>query len=129
MDFEFIPYEIAKKLKEKDFDEPCIAYYHIYEDEIDSINSLEYAYDWDFYNSKNKYRCGAPTISQVLKWLKDKKYIDTEIHLIDGNTTFMRGQQYQLLIYINRELIHTIQCETYEIANLEGIKYIVNNLI
>lgn len=55
MEKEFVPYELALKLKELDFDEPCLAYYikkdlHIYSHivEFDGINASKL----DVRNSK-----------------------------------------------------------------------------
>lgn len=71
MNEDFVTYELAVKLKEKGFDEPCYGYYH----RDGGDNSFEVCGngDCDFLNSKNQYRVAAPTISQVLKWLREEK--------------------------------------------------------
>lgn len=73
MNEDFVTYELAVKLKEKGFDEPCYGYYH----RDGGDNSFEVCGngDRDFLNSKNQYRVAAPTISQVLKWLREEKKI------------------------------------------------------
>ena len=73
MNEDFVPFELAKKLNEKGFNEPCYGYYH----RDGGDNSFEVCGngDCDFLNSKNKHRVAAPTISQVLKWLREEKLI------------------------------------------------------
>lgn len=73
---EFVSFEIAKKLKEKGFpqvkkntlamydEDGCI--YHLCPT-LD-INSFYYAFD-DF----DEHDCVCPTISQVLKWLREEE--------------------------------------------------------
>lgn len=69
----FVTYELAVKLKEKGFNEPCYGYYHC-NGGNDSFELCGNG-DCDFLNSKNLYRVAAPTISQVLKWLREVKKI------------------------------------------------------
>lgn len=80
MNEDFIPFELAVKLKEKGFNELCLAYYT-------NDDTLYYNYSHksgacykDCYLSHNlmpkdsvsgKF-VDAPTISQVLKWLREK---------------------------------------------------------
>jgi hypothetical protein len=73
MNEDFVTYELAVKLKEKGFDEPCYGYYHC-NGGNDSFELCGNG-DRDFLNSKNQYRVAAPTISQALKWLREEKKI------------------------------------------------------
>lgn len=73
MNEDFVTYELAVKLKEKGFNEPCYGYYHC-NGGNDSFELCGNG-DRDFQNSKNQYRIAAPTISQVLKWLREEKKI------------------------------------------------------
>lgn len=81
---DFVPFEIAKKLKEKGF--TCKYPFAMY-NELGSYCPLTTSSDYVTCESGYKYRCYydyndfdendfiAPTISQVLKWLrKEKKY-------------------------------------------------------
>ena len=134
---EFITFEIAKKLKEKGFKEKCIAYYwekinehtpsFVVEDKIseDGICIL------DLISEHNKAEWSpfidAPTISQVLKWLRKEKEIYLEIVIVvDG--------EYMCDIYkINSRPIEclgsTEYFKTYEQAAIAGIEYVLDNLI
>jgi hypothetical protein len=73
MNEDFVTYELAVKLKEKGFNEPCYGYYHC-NGGNDSFEVCGNG-DCDFLNSKNKHRIAAPTIPQVLKWLREEKKI------------------------------------------------------
>lgn len=73
MNEDFAPFELAIKLKEKGFNEPCYGYYHC--DGGDDSFEVCGNGDRDFLNSKNSFRVAAPTISQVLKWFRDEKKI------------------------------------------------------
>lgn len=77
MNEDFAPFELAVKLNEKGFDEPCYGYYHC-NGGNDSFELCGNG-DRDFQNSKNRYRVAAPTIPQVLKWLRKKKIVDVPI--------------------------------------------------
>lgn len=126
---ELVTYQIALKLKEKGFDIPCEMYYHIHDDIEDSIMSLESTGGWcNFYNSKNRYRCAAPPISLVLKWLREEKQIE-------ANGCYVYEEQ-QWLGYVcemdipNINGFHTLEYhKSYEQASLNAIEFVLDNLI
>lgn len=68
MNEDFIPFELALKLKEKGFDWR-IGY--AYDNGGECMYTVT-EYDVDYIP--------APTITQVLKWLRTEKFIDVEIH-------------------------------------------------
>lgn len=137
---EFVPFEISKKLKEKGFKEKCLAYYT---KDSNFYYNTSYGQDvenaFKSFNSRPNHLCGkridAPTISQVLKWLREEKEIDIDIYPIDANTVFMGGEKYILSIYINRKRYYKIHHDNidkyvqWEEAALAGIEYVLNNLI
>lgn len=130
----FVDFNLSKKLKEKGFTCPYpIAMYN----ELGSFHALytsadhnpniksvfgnrEY-YDFDDFDDKD-YVC--PTISQVLKWLREEKklHVRASIYFIGWcvDVTNMDGKR----IYSN-------ECEyhNYEQAALAGIEYVLDNLI
>ena len=65
---EFVPFELAVKLKELGFNEPCWGYYHINEG-----YSIGYAFCYSDAESQPENGYLAPTFSQAFKWFK-KKY-------------------------------------------------------
>lgn len=135
MNEDFIPFELAVKLKEKGFRELCLAYYT-------NDDTLYYNYSHkagasytDCYLSHNlmpkdsvsgKF-VDAPTISQVLKWLREEKKIYLELVIVVD-------AEYMCDIY--KIDARPIEClgsteyyKTYEAAALAGIEYVLDNLI
>lgn len=127
---DFVSFEIAKKLKEKGFKEQCLAYYT-----KDSCFYYNTSYGSDVenafksFNSRPNHICGkridAPTISQVLKWLRDEKGIHVCIAL---------GEFSDLMYDVSR-IDGNMFCKaeddfkSYEQAALAGIEYAIDNLI
>jgi hypothetical protein len=151
---EVITFEIAKKLKEKGFDYKCLFVYNkeqiinpevvktfgelsddgYYELTKDGGGEL----DWDFVYVNNyqliQYRdviipremIKAPTISQVLKWLREEKKIAINIEFIPY------VWQYKILdmSFENRfEPCGLTLFSNYEEAAITGIEYVLDNLI
>lgn len=132
---DFVSFEIAKKLKEKGFKEKCIAYYwekinehtpsFVVEDNMpdDGLNIL------DLLSNHNQVEYSpfidAPTISQVLKWMRKKN-----VHLytdIDKEGWFFEIRCLKTRVMINTDFFK--RHSTYELAALAGIEYCLDNLI
>ena len=132
---DFVTYELAVKLKEKGFDEPCFGWY--YPSEVCGFdykttvvfNNGEYRgsnYKDMLVSHKDEKYIDAPTISQVLKWLREEKKIAINIEYIPYVWQYKifdisfedRFNPYGLTLYSN-----------YEEAALDGIKYVLDNLI
>ena len=135
---EFVPFELAKKLKEKGFREKCYSYYHpkhkilipncsvhrgcIAEDCMRSYNS----YREDEIDSE---RIDAPTISQVLKWLREEKMCNVNMRLYTKDGWYFtiqdcKGEPLYSQLMDTDELFLS-----YEAAALAGIEYVLDNLI
>ena len=123
MNEDFAPFELAVKLKEKGFNEPCYGYYH--RDGGDDSFELCGNGDCDFLNSKNKHRIAAPTISQVLKWLRNTQNLHVE--------TYPCGLgMWKFLVTNITTLEERALCDKYtssEQAAIAGIEYVLDNLI
>jgi hypothetical protein len=126
MNEDFIPYELALKLKEKGFDIPFYFYYRTddkYLHHAMVTKPLVYCDKID-----DEVVC-APTISQVLKWLREEKRIDA------GAVWDNRDGKW--IGYINEmdmpdlvgEYVLPNTYDTYEQAALAGIEYVLENLI
>lgn len=137
MNEDFTPFELAKKLKKKGFKQDCIAYYMPHSDEL--IYNIKPYKGVELYsfNSLRKELISsdfidAPTISQVLKWLREEKKlfvlpsiddlgwcysVHTDLYW-DGCGNLVRSS-YHAKSYF----------ETYEEAMLAGIEYCLDNLI
>jgi hypothetical protein len=114
MNEDFVPYELAVKLKEKGFK----------------------------YNKNNlldrlcmENQINHPSIHQVLKWLREEKEIDIVIYPVDASTVFMGGEKYILSVYISRKRDYKLHHDNkdkyvkWEEASLSGIKYVIDELI
>lgn len=72
---DYVSLDVAKKLKEKGFNECCGAYYHLNWDDMTEEECFEIASEQNFKNSNNVYRVGAPTLHDAQKWLRTSKKI------------------------------------------------------
>ena len=134
---DFVPFEIAKKLKEKGFREECLCHY-IGEDLVYNIespianNQLWFCHN-KYDNIWHKDNVDAPTISQVLKWLREEKRLHIDIAI-------WKGQYIAMIVFVdkpdpnvehNNETIWEDESgfESYEQAALLGIEYVLDNLI
>lgn len=137
---EFVPFEIANKLKVKGFKEPCFAYYTpsgsglifnktpfrncIVEDCLYSVNSLPIdCIGSDFIDS--------PTITQVLKWFRETKGLHIEVRFDSrGFGACINKYEIDTLEPISfNPLLNAGFSKTYEEAALVCIEYVLNNLI
>lgn len=125
---DFVTYEIGKKLKEKGFNQPCLAHYTNGKFEY-NIEYCDAAILQDLYqNWGNNVGCfvDAPTISQVLKWLREEKKIAINVEFIP------HVWQYKIfdMSFEDRfEPCGKTFYEEYEEAALAGIEYVLDNLI
>lgn len=85
MKIDFITFELAKKLKEKGFPQVkdnTLAMYNEVGEWFSLARNLD-KYEYSFLDFDNR-DCVCPTISQALKWLREEKNIDIEIHASVG---------------------------------------------
>lgn len=143
----FVPFKIAKKLKENGFKEECVAHYYSndptcrikntaladYVQQPFCIESIKRSWNRCELNpcSSGCYY-DAPTISQVLKWLREEKNIHLIVEIADS------GWYYTLYPNVRWEndklksdtYIMSFKHKTsYEEAVLAGIEYCLDNLI
>ena len=131
MNEDFIPYELAVKLKEKGFTcEYPFAMYGKYEQFCPLYSSDKYYFEIDYF--VDEHCCIAPTISQVLKWLREEKKLYIEIYM---HHNCYLWEIYNTKIYDDvdfdqkSEKYSELEYETYELAAIAGIKYCLENLI
>lgn len=133
---DFVPFEIAKKLKEKGFREPCFGWYPpsgvcVYGYLTSPVSNQSDCRGEDYedllISHNDDKHIDAPTISQVLKWLREKDYIHLEI------TIGEKGWESQLVHYRWQDEIGGVEigscCDTYEEVALKGIEYILDTFI
>lgn len=116
----FVPFEIAKKLKEKGFQEKC---YHYYKNHVVmSQTSIP------LNNNAEAVHYSAPTISQVLKWLREEK----KIHIAIDYSNVSKWRY--IIIHLGDNFIKEPNVwekgfDSYKQAVLAGIEYVLDNLI
>lgn len=125
MNDDFAPFELAVKLKEKGFKLICSHYYRTKSKDLFMVFPCE---DW----SDIEERINAPTISQVLKWLREEKKMHIIVEISDS------GWYYTIYPNIRWEngklksdtyIMSFKHKESYEQAALAGIEYVLDNLI
>lgn len=145
---DFVSFDLAKKLKEKGFREECLAFYTseytLYNNEIAlcddkylEIAKIDYNEFLVSHNSKreNKFNniCDAPTISQVLKWLREEKRIvfgitpmqEMDCDYLGWCITIYKVADDGYGLSWQEELYY----DSYESAVIAGIEYVLDNLI
>lgn len=132
---DFVNFDLAVKLKEKGYREKCFATYTPYSgtlkfNEINTdqrptsykLNIEEFRECYNYYKENN---IDAPTISQVLKWLRDEK----KIHIGFGHSP--RKKWRYVIMYIDDRFYNnpTLAVDGFlkiEQAALAGIEYTIN---
>lgn len=139
---DFVTFEIAKKLKEKGFS--CKYPFAMYDEDGDfyplftscdededskCIFGNRMYYDYDDFIKDEDARI-APTISQVMKWLRDEKklYVGVTLHQYLDKPKFyptiQRMDKMKQIMFVNNDVY-----SSYEEAALKGIEYVLDNLI
>jgi hypothetical protein len=141
MNEDFVSFELAKKLKEKGFDcnEPFAMYnelgiFHpLYTSCDETLESCIFGnrgyYDYDDFD---EYDCVCPTISQVLKWLRDSNAIHIHICLYSKRwycDVYTYEYYEEDREYGAKHNVQLDEFSTYEEAAIAGIEYVIDNLI
>ena len=118
MNKEFVPYELALKLKEIGFDEECFSYYHN-RHEPSWVKTLHRG-DTTKNSVQNLYQsdCAAPTFSQAFRWFREESNQHSFIELV-----FEDEIRFDYVLYVNEDEDDCIDYgdgpfETYEDAEL-----------
>ena len=148
MNEDFVPFELAKKLKEKGFREKCLAYYDA-EDNVGLLYNTQYSDELlpcQYTDLLASYNSGdiaanldtsdncidAPTISQVLKWLREEKKMNVNMRLLVENGWYFSIQDY---MGVQRYSMLQDAKDTDDLyysyvgAAIAGIAYVLDNLI
>lgn len=156
---DFVSYDIAKKLKEKGFPQDiqhCIGWYpteyyknscigEYFEGELQEIEDYFGDRISAIHITENEKKgVIAPTISQVLKWLREEKKMYVEPCILADADTDADGKvinEYTYwsfsvthietgdMIYFEYERIDDKRFDSYEQAAIAGIEYCLDNLI
>ena len=128
---EFVTFNIGKKLEEKGFIHGynLYGYKSIYTD----VNTIKFiwdigAYEKDYFGEN----IPCPTISQVLKWLRDEKKIHLIVEISDSGwyyTLYPNVRWENDKLKSDKYIMSFKHKTSYEEAVLAGIEYILDNLI
>ena len=133
---DFVSFEIAKKLKDKGFPQrPDYFNYSSYYDwdGLRKIHYLSNASVWFDPNISRDNLYFAPTISQVLKWLREEKLILIGLspmqeydcnEIIEWCSSIYKADKHGGFSW-QEEFYY----QSYEEASLAGIEYVLDNLI
>lgn len=140
---EFLSFDLAKKLKEKGFvcDLPFAMYNELGQFALLTtsapIRKAESGYTYrDYYDyedfDENDFI--APTIAQVLKWLREEKNIHISSVLWGRGwyvdiQSFTKETDEDYVYYDVDNKFQSIDYETYEEAVIAGVNYCLENLI
>lgn len=130
-----VSYGLAVKLKAKGYpqvEKNTLAMY----DEDGCISylcpTLDANRDYYIFDDFDEDDCVCPTISQVLKWLREEKNIHIEIWY---NTQYT-AKKLKGFQFVVTPICENPQCETdlelycdYETAAIKGIEYVIEKLI
>ena len=126
---DYASYELAKKLKECGFAEPCDSYY-IKANAPDGTAWIVPTTDREDFNADSdcpfcKPLCSAPTLAQAQKWLREVKGIAINVIAHDGGK-----YEYDIVFLPNAIETDNIPdrspwCRTYEEALSEGIESVL----
>lgn len=120
MNEDFVSYDLAVKLKEKGFDwKVCGMYTQCVK--LIQFDLLFKPKNWNELTG----HYAAPTISQVLKWLREEKNTYVLVDFVDKSWLFDLRCLRTGFIAEN----DVCRYETYEQAAIAGIEYVLDNLL
>jgi hypothetical protein len=126
MNKEFVPFELALKLKQLGFNEPCISHYTAY-GKFSNDYSAPRKYNSEF--ELGSY-ISAPIFSQAFRWFRDKYFIHGEPKYDGGLTKETAWYDYTIISNIDwdNSKIKDNQYKTYEEAELACLEKLIEIL-
>lgn len=133
----FVDKQLAIKLNEKGFDRPCFGEYRYGHNNFipfltDGDESFEELLQYSYF-------IPAPTIEQVLEWLREDKKIHITVNVLHTlSENFMSKQDNHLIFavrvsYFKEDIFNYYDLDEpyfkYEDACIAGIEYVVEHLI
>lgn len=129
MNEDFAPFELAVKLKEKGFDIP---FYFFYRTDDKLIHHAMVTKPLVYCDKIDDEVVCAPTIPQVLKWLREKKKMHIIVEIADSGwyyTIYPNIRWGNGKLKCDKYIMSFKNKESYEQAALAGIDYCLDNLI
>ncbi len=121
MNNEFVSYEIALKLKELGYNEPCLTYYYELTSNLRTHLAIDMNNAWTYSGNTNFGFTLAPLYQQVFKWLRNKYDIDISINTIYSKYNENTSKKYRVVIDNKTVFTNVGFYDTYEEAQKECI--------
>ena len=125
MEKEFVSYEIALKLKNLGFDEPCITYYFELTSNLRTHLAIDIRNAWTYSGNKKLGFTLAPLYQQVFKWLRNKYDIDFSINTIYSRYNENTSKKYSGVIDTKTMYTNVGFYDNYEEAQLAGLQKMI----
>jgi hypothetical protein len=126
MNNEFVSYEIALKLKELGFNEPCFTYYYEFNSNLRTHLVVDINNAWTYSGNTNFGFTLAPLYQQVFKWLRNKYGIDFSINTIYSRYNENTSKKYSGVIDNKTVFINVGFYDTYEEAQKNCILHLIS---
>jgi hypothetical protein len=121
MEKEFVPYELALKLKELGFDEECFSYY--------DLNNKPNFFGSDNLMDTHCVQVNRPTYSQAFRWFREEHYLISSIYQLSVNVkTGLSSFEYMIDKLNNlglSQFIEDFPYNTYEEAELACLENLI----
>lgn len=125
MEKEFVPYELALRMKELGFDEPCFGFWS-------KIHGLFIATTSGKLN-EDAGECLAPTFSQCFRWFREKYNLFGKVYIVNfGADEYsfdvydLYEEKYKYENFIGASASYTGTFETYEEAELACLEKLIS---
>jgi hypothetical protein len=126
MSNEFVSYEIALKLKELGFDEPCLTYYYELTSNLRTHLAIDIRNAWTYSGNKKLGFTLAPLYQQVFRWFRNKYGIDFNINTIYSRYNENTSKKYSGFIDNKTVFTNVGFYDTYEEAQKECILNLIS---
>jgi hypothetical protein len=125
MNNEFVSYEIALKLKELGYNEPCLTYYYELTSNLRTHLAIDIRNAWTYSGNKKLGFTLAPLYQQVFKWLRNKYDINFSINTIYSKYNENTSKKYSGVIDNKTVFTNVGFYDTYEEAELAGLQKMI----
>ena len=122
MEKEFVPYELAVKLKALGFDEPCLACYT--ENAIGRGDKLQFFVKPIKCNDDYVF-VSAPTFSQIFRWFREKYNLEGYPICVRIDSKRLKAYQYVIISNNYQSFQQLGDYSTYEEAELECLRKLI----
>ena len=119
MEKEFVPYELALRMKQLEFDEPCFGHY----------SNGEFVYSSHTNNNMQRFRYSAPLFQQAFRWFREKYGLfSSEVYdrgLDNGKLPIIHSYSFRILNLNNFEDFYGDTFDIYEEAEVACLEKLI----